>query len=437
MHKTDLDRVRFFSKEDMSGKYQLLKAETILRNATKSDYEDINDVLELYNIKLYIDNKLYLNRWSPEDIALFKQKVSEYSKVVGQFMSNINDNNVVKYYEELFRGYINSFWEIVNNQKIYKQISSNNLGSILLKKPYMIRSILIHRKLVTYYHDAIRNFLLNYSQSTEILLSIYEVKNDSNHKEIFLPKSLTIQDKEDIISKYLDSENVNLNYLQLIQNSKKGSDFKISNKIRLKAKRRCTEETDKIFNERESESFMKYGALISFPEDQKKIIEVHFDNMVANYSYSLDFIKQNNDDYSLFLNFKILFEYTDNQNRINLVSKTNQMGTLERIMGVHSKNEYRHGVAFNMFEMASRAQIFAYNKIINEFGNSIENILKLVFTSIFHKKYNFANNARLSMSSANTSFFEKVRLLAPEFESILKQYKLFVEEGKIDFELLQ
>jgi hypothetical protein len=38
-------------------------------------------------------------------------------------MSNINDNNVVKYYEELFYGYINSFWEIVNNQKIYKQIS--------------------------------------------------------------------------------------------------------------------------------------------------------------------------------------------------------------------------------------------------------------------------------------------------------------------------
>jgi hypothetical protein len=41
-------------------------------------------------------------RWSPEDIALFKQKVSEYSKVVGQFMSNINDNNVVG---------VHLFWE--------------------------------------------------------------------------------------------------------------------------------------------------------------------------------------------------------------------------------------------------------------------------------------------------------------------------------------
>jgi hypothetical protein len=30
MHKTDLDRVRFFSKEDMSGKYQLLKVAALL-----------------------------------------------------------------------------------------------------------------------------------------------------------------------------------------------------------------------------------------------------------------------------------------------------------------------------------------------------------------------------------------------------------------------
>jgi hypothetical protein len=188
-------------------------------------------------------------------------------------------------------------------------------------------------------------------------------------KEDFLPKSLTIQDKEDIISKYLDSENVNLSYLQLIQNSKKGSDFKISDKIRLKAKRRCTEETDKIFNERESESFMKYGALISFSEDQKKIIEVHFDNMVANYSYSLDFIKQNNDDYSLFLNFKILFEYTDNQNRINLVSKTNQMGTLERIMGVHSKNE--PSLSLNILSVSSVHLRFAFKRILSDILKSL------------------------------------------------------------------
>lgn len=437
MHDYDLNRVEFFSKEDMAGGYHLSKGEHILRNETKSDYEDINDVLELYNIKKYIDNELYLKSWTHYDIADFKQKATEYSRIVGQFMSNINDRNVILYYEQLLRGYINSFWELVNNQKIHKQISADNLVTILLNEPHVIRNILTHKSLVTHYNIVLKDFLLTYSQSAEILLSIYEEKNDFHNKEMFLPKSLTIQDKENIISNYLDSDNSNSNYFQLIQYARDKSDFKISDKTRLKAKRRYKKETDKIFKERGNDSFLKYGVSICFPENTKKIKEVHIDNLVANYSYSLDFIKQNNDFYSLFLNFKILFEYLDIQNRVNLVSKKNQMGVMERVMGVRSQNEYRCGIAFNLSEMTSHAQIVAYSKIITDFGNSVENILQFVFTSIFSEKYNFANNARLSMPSANISYFEKVRLLAPEFESALKQFQRFVEDGNIDFELLQ
>ena len=77
-----------------------------------------------------------------------------------------------------------------------------------------------------------------------------------------------------------------------------------------------------------------------------------------------------------------------------------------------------------------------YNKVLSELGISLENVLHQVFTSSFQDKYEFANNARFSIPSAK-SYFEKVRLLAPEFESVLKQYKLFVEDGGIDFELLQ
>ena len=106
----------------MAGGHYLSKGEHILRNATKSDYDDINDVLELYNLKQYIDNELYLKSWSQDDIADFKQKVTEYGKIVGQFMSSIDDSNVIFYYEQLLHGYINSFWELVDNQKIYKQI---------------------------------------------------------------------------------------------------------------------------------------------------------------------------------------------------------------------------------------------------------------------------------------------------------------------------
>ncbi len=152
----------------------------------------------------------------------------------------------------------------------------------------------------------------------------------------------------------------------------------------------------------------KHGVSVSFSKDQEKIKTGYLDGLVANYSYSLDYVKQNNDSHTLFLNFIILFEFLDNQFRIDLVHKENQMGVMERVMGIRSESEYKRSIAFNTSEMISHAQIVAYSSIINGIELSLENILQDVYTSIFHKEYGFANNARLLMPSANVSSFEKV-----------------------------
>ena len=315
-----------------------------------------------------------------------------------------------------------------------KRISKSNFSSILSNESHLIHEILKHKALVSHYGAEIKSFLLTYSQSAEILLSIYEVEDDFRRIQKFIPKSLTIEDKENIVSSYLDSKDVNLNYIGLIQNIRNRNDFKISDKTRLKAKRLHKSETEKFFTENGG---MKYGVAISFPENASKIKDGSVDeNFIAHYSYSLDFIKQNNNPYILFQNFKYLFEYIDKQNRISLVSKKSQMGLFERIMGVRSQNEYRGGTGFSLSEMTSQSQILGYSKIISELNISLEEILHFVFTTAFQEKYVFADNARFSIPTA-TSYFEKVRLLAPEFESALKQFKLFVEDGVIDFELLQ
>lgn len=435
MHQYDLNRVQFYSKEDMASGYQLSKGEHILRNETKSNYTDINDVLELYNLKKYFDNELHLTVWTQEEIANFKQKATEYGKIIGQFFSIVNDNNVIELYEQTLHGYIHSFWEIVNNQNVFKRISRPNFSAILKNEPHLINDILTHKGIVEYYNIEIKSFLLTYFQSAEILLSIYEVEGESRNNQKFIPKSLTVDDKENIISRYLDANGVNLNYVGLIQNVRNRTDFKISDKTRLKAKRLHKSETEKLFAEKDG---MKYGVSISFSENISKIKDSFIDeNLVVNYLYSLNFIKQNNIPYFLFKNFEYLFEFVDNQNRVNLVSKKSQMGLYERIMGVHSQNEYRIGIVFSLTEMISQSQIYGYNKIVSELNTSIEFILQFTFTTAFQKRYNFAENARFSIPSATSSYFEKVRLLAPELESILKQFKLFVEDKSIDFELLQ
>lgn len=432
--KYDLNRIEFYSKDDILGGHRLSKAEPILRSAIKSNY-DINDVIELYNIKQYFDNKLYLQSWTQKDIVDFENKIIEYGKIVGLFMSKINDSNFIFYYEQLLRGYINPFWKLVNDHQTYKRISVENFLSILSNKPHKVRDILIHKNIVTYYDTALKDFLMTYTQGAELLLSFYEEKKDIRSKELHLPKSLSVQDKESIISTYLDAASPNLNYIRLVQIARDRKDFKISDKTRLKAQRKEKEKAEKIFKEQDN-AFIEYGVSICFKAQVEDVVQISSENSKMNYTYSLDYIKQNADNYSLFQNFKQLFLYLDEQWRINLVCKKKQLGLFE-VFGIRSRNEYRTGHTFNLSEQTSLCQIVVYGKIINELENSLENILQSVFTSIFQEKYNFARNARLSMPSMNISYFEKVRLLAPEFETILKQYKLFVEENEIDFDLLQ
>ena len=60
-------RVRFFSDTDLSCDRNLYKAEEIFENL--DDYyiiKDINDAIELYNTKLYIDFGIYLSSWTEE-----------------------------------------------------------------------------------------------------------------------------------------------------------------------------------------------------------------------------------------------------------------------------------------------------------------------------------------------------------------------------------
>ncbi|WP_212768241.1 hypothetical protein [Larkinella sp. C7] len=376
-----------------------------------------------------------MKSWIQEEIDNFKQKATEYGKITGQFFSSINDSNITELYEQILHNYIHSFWEIVSNYNVFKQISKPNFSKILENEPHLIYEILTHKRIVDYYNTELKNFLLTYPQSAEILLSFYESEDEFHKNQKFIPKSLTITDKENIISNYLELPETNLNYIKLIKNVRNSNDFKISDRIRLKAKRLHKSETERFFADKAGKT---YSVSVSFIENTSKIKDDYVDDKsVMHYTYSLDFIRKNDNPYLLFLNFKYLFKFLDNQNRISLVSKKNQMGTLERVMGVYSQNEYRIGKIFSLSEMTSQAQIYCYNKIVSELDTSLENILHYVFTTVFQEIYSFSDNARFLIPSEKNSYFEKVRLLAPEFESILKQFKLFVEDRNIDFELFQ
>ena len=89
------------------------------------------------------------------------------------------------------------------------------------------------------------------SECAEIIIGKYIYEKNQNRDEIYLPKSLTQNNKEEIIVKYIESENVNLRYLGMVINfPNKFKELKVSDKIKLKAKGRYIQESNKIFKNR-------------------------------------------------------------------------------------------------------------------------------------------------------------------------------------------
>ncbi|MFT5851298.1 MAG: hypothetical protein ACI87J_001265 [Colwellia sp.] len=436
MNKPDRDIVVFHSIHDMSSGHYLSKAESLLNSELTEDIEDINDILELYNISLFFDNAIYLKSWSDTDIVTYKEKVKSFRNLIGKFITNIDDSNFLSYFKNIFYNYYESFWILINNYQQFKRISSSQIEEVLKGNPHQIRYLLSQKNLVNKYKLILCEYLKSNQQSAEIILSIYEVENSFNKTQLYLPSCLTIQDKENIISSYIDSEHCNTNYLPIIKNAKKHSGLRVSDKTKLAAKRKYQQAIKDFFDSGSSSSF-EYGVAISYPENASKVKHAWIEQGTVHYEFSLDYIKENNLPYILYRNFKTLFEYMDEQNIVALTSKENQLGIFERTLGVRSKTEYVFGVAFTQLEMASIGQIYTYSNVLKGLGHSLEDILKTVFNNILPELYNLPSNANLTVPTTNASALEKIRTIAPEFESILKQYKLFVENKQIDFGVCQ
>jgi hypothetical protein len=426
------DRIKFFSRTDLSGSSYLKKAEPILFGFDKSKKYDINDIIELYQIKLYIDSDLFLPKWNEKDIEQIRNNMNDISNTIINFWKTINNENIINLFKDVVREFQDSFWELIEKYETYKKISSNNFVFVISAYNKRIEDVLQNKNLVKYYSSDIRNYLLNYDRSAELLLRQYEEKHTTEYKNIYFPKCLTIKDKEDIFSKYLDDENANLNYIRLLLHSKDSQNIKLSPHTRLKAKKVEKKKNDEILTNGVG---WESGIQISFSKTQKEPKKISHKDNILNASYSSQWIEENKDFISLFHNFSELFEYTDKEDRINLINKECDLDVFEKTM-IQSSNEYRRGSSFMSKEDLSFLQISLYSEFLKKNNINIETILSQIVTKYFNENFGI-NDYKITFPSENSSYLEKVRMIAPEFESILKQYKLYATENEIDHELLQ
>jgi len=430
--KSKRHRIKFFSVEDMAVPYELKKAEDLLNNYDKNSSYDINDLFEYYNIKLHFENNLFFKSWSEETKKDFIEKTEYVFSILKEKILSIDDSNLELVLSEIEIKYYTDFWTLINQFNVYKKFNGESFLEMLKKDERQIRHILKHKGLVDKLDKKIKEFLLQYKNTAELLLSGSEEKHTPDKSlNYFFPKSLSSVDIEQIINSYLESNKPNLNYVRLIESSK-DTDIKLSPKTRLKAKKKSEELNNQIL---ENGHTWNIGVQIGISQIQDEPIKRVYSNGLHEIIYSEKFLNSClNNDVELFHLFSQLFTYSDKSNLITLVSKESEMNTFEKML-MQSKNAYGQSEVFLKKENRSDIQLILFDdylkrnnssieKIINSFVEYINNLIQPV-SLIFKIPINYS------------SHIEVIRNIAPEYEFLLKQYKLLVEDGIIDLELIQ
>lgn len=425
------NRVVFYSKEDLSFGHHLKSAESIIENFDSKKPFDINDLIELYQIKLYFDNDIYLNKWTIKVKTTYKEIVETFSVPIQLFWSKIDNENILELYGKINYEFYGSFWSLTNKFKTFKQIESQTIISILESAHFSIGQILEQKNIVNHFSKEIREYLISKENSAEILLSNFEEKHLSIQPVLHFPSNLTQLDKELIILKYLDSSNANLNYVRLVVKSR---NIRLSDKTKLKAKKL----SDKLNNEiLEKGATWTQGIQVAISKDQIESIKRDYSQTEKrlSYTYSEYWLNSTKDSLGIFQNFSNLFGYINNQGCIHLVSKSCEIDSFERVF-IRSKNEYFNSIKFHEKSLLSHAQLLMYLHYLKENEIFLEDVLSYIINEYLNDNYNI-NCIEISFPSKNTSAIEKIRMLAPELEFIIKQYNSYAEEGFIDFELLR
>ena len=423
-------RVHWFSRNDMSIGYHLPRIEQIIEEFNiANDITDINDILELFEITKFVDNGACPKSWGQDMLSMVKQ----FKPIVAKYFKQITKSELSNIYRSIDFGYRDSFWEIIDVFEIKGLIDENFLQTSF-NESWELRELMYREKLVKRHGGLLRKFLISNPHSAEWLLNEYVAEHSiGGHKTMYFPTELTSEDVSQILEKYIDSDDPNINYVRLLEHTKLIHTFKVSPSIRLKAKRKAKKLNDKMFSG-DSATRMHYAySVIIRPNAASKSVEYDEDGTKC-VVYDVDELVNSSISGTLRL-LRTHFDMLSYFNLLDLIPKESEVESLEKIFGIRSKRNYDALTQFKLKEMTSTLHMESLYFVLTQHGKNLEDIISEYYNVYLKDRFGYPS-LMLSLPK-HDDWFTKCRLIYPEIESIARQYQLYVENDEIDPELLE
>ena len=431
----DYEGVKFYGIEDIGSYASLIKSEKIFEQwGERKESADINVIIELFNIKKCFNAGIVPSAWTVELIDEYKEKCKEIPCIIRKFCDHIlSDDNIQKFYENADIEYKEDFWEIINDYKVYDKISEKAIYDIVVSNKITIWKILSHSKIVKKFDRVLTDCLEKNPYTVEMFVSYNLADHGAN--KIFWPQGLSIDKINALLFDYVCNENAKINVLKLIENAISTKEFPISDRLKLEARRNISKQIKEFIKRGMGTEYKVTVEFKLIPDgSDKKYYDNKYNTLYCEYD--LNWITDNLDYPTLMNNFIYVFQFVDLCFRWNFVSLKSELSILEQYIETKGKKWYVTGMHFNSKNNLGLSQLVSYYTELERNNIHLESIIKWFFESYLKEEFN-VKGFIFEEPSLKTTYLEKCKLIASSIDGILKQFRMFAEDGYIDRELFE
>lgn len=405
--------------------------------------EDISILLEFYTLKIWINNVDELFPRLKKELLKNISLSETLKKTIGQSLSKkeadnwmheyldkqkINQDSELKllsskYFQEMFNEY--NFWTKLSKERFKDYIWSNFVD---------MKYVLSNKKIVKKFSDSIYDNLLN--DKNHIFNNIEIIESLTNPQNKFtLPEKLKNNDSFDkMVNKLIDYlEEINFNDVTFVQPL---LDFKLSEFPLTEKTRERVNKYVQIYWENFKSAIMRpqYSLKVSIIASQENELEEQLFQQGRHIKISkewLDSIEKDKMLFNIIGNFVV-----DEYNRpISIAKPKISTGFVKMLIDNNYKGKrlYQDDYITMAADIELTAILYTINSYFDEKNLSFEILIAEYFNKYIESKYKFSGFS-MEYIDKKLPYKTKIKLLAIEMESILKQFKLLVEYEEINLE---
>ena len=399
----------------------------VLDSFDETNEYSIDQQLEFFESTIRVNSNVFKN----------KKYVSIKSKVVSMLaksFSSVSDSNVVNIFQSIDISNTDLFWCAFDKFNLKSRISEDVFEKLLNTEGFILWQAIKFKKIVKNYDKTISVFMINHPIDTALLLiDEYLLEKKASETHYYFPESLTKEQKNGFIDAFVESNPSNFDYLRIIFEAQSSSDLPLKSKTQLKAKHLYNECLEEFFNGK-NVSRGRFGVEIAF-DDIDEDYSVSIENNVEKIVYNQKWLKENLDYPTILNNFIHVFGFTDYQYICQFVSKEHLTGVFE-LFGLKGKKEYRISHSSSIGMMRTKIQMHMYYRLLKSLEVDFEDVIKWFFEDYLNEEFGvsgFTYNPPVNESN----YLTKCKSIVTEMDGVLKQYKIFCEEGEVNRELLE